>query len=275
MFAVVHFTSSDDDSVQLVPSSWLDKTRTQCRWPSGPKANQIAASLIKSCSLPQDNWPYLPCSFKKSFFDYQTGRRTEKKIAEDSNLSSSDPDVGAGRLRKRSRIGLDNVSAFPFEDYLQFLKSLVRSKTLMLEQVVKRVTEHDNYNFIRDRKIIKGGAVGIKNGFARKYNLSKFSVDLRKGDNCFVLSNDRIVLVDKIKVCSDHRVTVVVKVLCRTDISRYPTRSSKLNIFKCGASVSDRIEFNILDLRQKCVMLLFRNDINSFLCIPMLENYEN
>ncbi|OXA61943.1 hypothetical protein Fcan01_00373 [Folsomia candida] len=104
MFAVVHFTSSDDDSVQLVPSSWLDKTRTQCRWPSGPKANQIAASLIKSCSLPQDNWPYLPCSFKKSFSDYQAGRRTEKKIAEDSNLSSSDPDVGAGRLRKRSRI---------------------------------------------------------------------------------------------------------------------------------------------------------------------------
>lgn len=36
--------------------------------------------------------------------DYQAGRRTEKKIAEDSNLSSSDPDVGAGRLRKRSRI---------------------------------------------------------------------------------------------------------------------------------------------------------------------------
>ncbi|OXA41043.1 hypothetical protein Fcan01_24268 [Folsomia candida] len=104
MFAVVHFTSSDDDSVQLVPSSWLDKTRTQCRWPSGRKANQISASLIKSCSLPQDNWPYLPCSFKKSFSDYQAGRRTEKKIAEDSNLSSSDPDVGAGRSRKRSRI---------------------------------------------------------------------------------------------------------------------------------------------------------------------------
>lgn len=229
-----------------------------------------ASYVLLSCSASDPNWNGIARQWMHNFVEGMAFNYGNTSVIYNvhSLLHISDDAKNFG--------GLDNVSAFPFENYLQFLKSLVRSKRLMLEQVVKRVTEHDNYNFIRDRKIIKRGAVGIKNGFARKYYLPKFSVGLRKGDNCFVLSNDQIVLVDKIKICSDHRVTVVVrKVLWRTDISRYPIRSSKLNIFKCGSSVSDRIELNILDLRQKCVMLPFRNDINSFVCIPMLENYAN
>jgi len=72
IFTIVHFISPDDNSVQLVPSSWVDEPRKLCSWPVGPKAVKAISSLVKSCSLPDKIWIQLPVkvlgSSGKNFF---------------------------------------------------------------------------------------------------------------------------------------------------------------------------------------------------------------
>lgn len=67
MYSVVHFTSQDDDSVQLVPSSWVDVQKSNCLWPTGPKLSITAPKLIKTCSAPGESWPSVPANIIKTW----------------------------------------------------------------------------------------------------------------------------------------------------------------------------------------------------------------
>ena len=56
MFTVVHFTSEDDNSVQIVPSTWVNHDLNICRWPIGPKAQRSITTLVKNSSPVEENW---------------------------------------------------------------------------------------------------------------------------------------------------------------------------------------------------------------------------
>jgi len=133
---------------------------------------------------------------------------------------------------------LDNVSAFPFENHLQFLKSTIRGKSLFIEQVVKRVQEQENCKFIKERSTPKLGPVGIKSRFIRRYFLEKFSVSSKLGDNCFVAVGGDISLVQQIKFGDKNEVLVevikveVIKVENRSLISKFPKLRSCLGLYK-------------------------------------------
>ncbi len=60
MFSIVHFTSPNDDSVQTVPSTWVDFVKELCQWPTGPKAQKNITSLVKNLIPPEVLWPWCP-----------------------------------------------------------------------------------------------------------------------------------------------------------------------------------------------------------------------
>ncbi len=60
MFYIVHFTSPNDDSVQTVPSTWVNFVKELSQWPTGPKAQNITTSLVKNLTQPETLWPWFP-----------------------------------------------------------------------------------------------------------------------------------------------------------------------------------------------------------------------
>ena len=60
MWSIVHFYSPEDNTVQLVPSSWVNTENTLCRWPTGPKAQSSISALVKKCSPANESWEVLP-----------------------------------------------------------------------------------------------------------------------------------------------------------------------------------------------------------------------
>lgn len=78
---------------------------------------------------------------------------------------------------------LDNVSAFPFENYMQILKRLLRAKNLPLEQAINRIEERNCFDFENDNNL----ELNNRQVFAGK----QFSV--KKGSNVAFLSSGEIV----------------------------------------------------------------------------------
>lgn len=60
-YSVVEFV--EDLSIAVVSSSWLDDTKTICRWPTtvGPKLSKF----VITHKSPEDNWASYPCIVKK------------------------------------------------------------------------------------------------------------------------------------------------------------------------------------------------------------------
>lgn len=63
MYSVVKFKS--DNSVQLVPSSWIsvEEGRKRCRWPPGPSTNVTKLIKDRKCDK---SWPTLEASVFRS-----------------------------------------------------------------------------------------------------------------------------------------------------------------------------------------------------------------
>jgi hypothetical protein len=54
MFSIVKFTN--EGTVQLVPSCWVDLSKKSCKWPGGPNVT----TLIKKKKAPDENWQSHP-----------------------------------------------------------------------------------------------------------------------------------------------------------------------------------------------------------------------
>lgn len=93
---------------------------------------------------------------------------------------------------------LDKFSAFKFENYMQKIKSRIKSSSRPLEQLVNRCKEEDNFNItnvernypIRKERIINGKKI-IKSVQCKDFYLST-------PDNCCLLLDDTTITVTKI-----------------------------------------------------------------------------
>lgn len=162
---------------------------------------------------------------------------------------------------------LDNVSAFPFENYLQKLKRMVRGKTRELEQVVKRVTEKESFNFLTSNR--SKFKPKIRNdAYVKIYTKTNIVITCNKGDNVFLLSSGEIVKVTEI-LSSDS-------LMCQVFVSRkvakyYPLDSSELMIVIIDISKLSLPKLVSLDeIIVKYVFLPIPNNQN-FFCIPMVK----
>lgn len=171
---------------------------------------------------------------------------------------------------------LDNVSAFPFENHLQFLKKQVRGKKLQLEQIVKRVEEARNSDYLQSKSARCKNYVQGKNKVIRRYFLEKFSIGTKFGDNCFLDGEMNIVLVKSITIDDIGKPNFICqKILTRNTVGMYPIKSSKLCMYKLSLNLSNDFVLNSNLLFMKCVLLPYRLDSSCYYCIPMLNNYIN
>lgn len=140
---------------------------------------------------------------------------------------------------------LDRISAFPFENFMQPIKRMLRKQNTYLSQIVKR---------IKERECLSNGDVLIKK--------SKSLITLRKPkDNCYLTCESKICMLKE--VLGDS--CILQEFLVQEEIPYYPINSSKLGIYYVegdGASWEARISI----LTKKCVRIPSKN---GFVCIPL------
>lgn len=163
---------------------------------------------------------------------------------------------------------LDNISAFPFENFLGKLKRLVRKPTFPLQQIMRRMSERkDNRQEQLVYPLLKGehscGPIGCAVIAKKQYRevvLDNFTVKLTSGDRFVELTSGDVVAVQNIIVDKhDHIGILYQKYRSVESFFSYPCSSTDIGIYKfshCGNSLHYS---QISDVRKKYVVLPFKN----------------
>jgi hypothetical protein len=167
----------------------------------------------------------------------------------------------------------DNVSAFSFENYMQFLKKLVRGQKLHLEQVVNRVfefeaTQKNSSHFLKEQRL---GPIKVKSGVAKKYNFEKFCASNKPGDNVFITKLNNVIKIEDIRIVDENVLIDYRKYLFCKAVREYPIPSLNVGVRLLKNQFSDRETINSDQLLLKCVVLPYVNSKNKFLCVPLLH----
>jgi hypothetical protein len=145
---------------------------------------------------------------------------------------------------------LDNFSAFPFENGMQFLKSMIRMNRSHLSQVVRRVSENNGRTSNKQKHHFSGPLV-------------KFSPKV--GDNCFVEKNSSsvCVIISSISehsfMCNEFRKKEIVP--------WYPVESSKLGVFLVSRPGHSKV-IESKDILKKCLLFPYGD---KYLSVPLIH----
>ena len=138
---------------------------------------------------------------------------------------------------------LDSFSAFPFENYMQNLKRMIRSNSNHLSQVVNRVSEMNNFRTLTFRD-------------------SNSDLNIRDG-SCFLLCDGQIGLVETVQNSMHVRYF-----LTAVSVKSYPFDSSRLSIlFVSNLGESKRLDQSCLV--KKCLLLPKKE---SYYCICLCNS---
>lgn len=164
---------------------------------------------------------------------------------------------------------LDSFSAFPFENFMSKIKRLVRSHSMPLEQVAKRLGEKSNIYTV-PRKTI---TVKKKGGIIKTIPFnSDCTLSTNSCDSCFVTHSGDIVVVKAIESYSKSGSnSYILKCNCflnKTDFYTEPIKSSKLGIYK--VSGTKRINIRLSHINKKC-LLLPADNVGSFVSKPFVS----
>lgn len=165
---------------------------------------------------------------------------------------------------------LDLISAFPFENYLQKLKKMIRKPHSPLTQVIRRLSEMDSIDSKSSSEVQQlktqtkfmhtdgpvpqmfDGTIGQFRELSRDGVVIKIS----EGDNCIDINNV-VVLVQNIILFKGSKFVVFREYSKKESLFDYPIDSCELGIFV----VSD------LSLELKCARL--RQTINKYVRLPL------
>jgi len=179
---------------------------------------------------------------------------------------------------------LDNCSAFPFENYMKVLKSMLRQPNKPLEQVVKRFSECDNFNLNLnhtnqgDNGLLIGPhnngplLVGCVNPQFNTLVLENYKIKCKVDADSYFSSktNDIIKLIN----IAHSNVTGSIVLIGRKFESKElfydkPIQSSYFGIYTVKNLSKNLSAWNISDIQRK-VMLLSMNSIS--IAIPLLHS---
>lgn len=178
---------------------------------------------------------------------------------------------------------LDNFSAFPFENFLQCLKRIIRKKHLPLEQAVSRVSEFDMHHMIMGHKEPKfhnfrfskehnDGPIPNLCVF-RQYQQMQHTgllLSVNSANNCIKI-NGSIVLLRNILFdeATEEVYLVVLPFKCVKNFYNYPLESSKIGIFQVS-DLSSHFSVEALKLFEKKYVALPMG-IGSFVTFPLYK----
>ena len=142
---------------------------------------------------------------------------------------------------------LDRISAFGFENYMQTLKRMLRSKHSHLRQIVKRVSEGESFDIVPPT---------IPHS-------STMEITTNGKDNVFLLESSKICYVEKL----DGANNCVLKIFSQQKTAKYyPCDSSKLGIYIVNEETLPSMLIPTSDLKKKCILFPFSK---GYFCIPL------
>lgn len=179
---------------------------------------------------------------------------------------------------------LDNVSCFPFKNYLQFLKRLCRKSNLPLEQIVHRIHEGRNLNCKKPgEQIFVCGEINVKKsdlgedlarmpgGFYKKNFFGRCTFTLKCGNDCIFLKCGSIVLLRHIHKKGNQITLFGKKLDIIGPFTCYPENSNFLSIYKVKLSQDENLlRFTSNSILCKSVFIPLDIINNVFVCHPLL-----
>jgi hypothetical protein len=168
---------------------------------------------------------------------------------------------------------LDKISAFPFENYLQTLKKMVRGQKLQIEQIAKRVTEMESLDIQQNYVKKLCSHIIIRKGSCRKIIVNNFVVSSKEGDNCFLVKGGKIILITKIAVTDTNCPQLFCKeVFFKKSLKLYPVNSKQLGICVVTSRTGRTKQISVNDLCRKVVRIPIYGKKDKYICIPMLHS---
>lgn len=173
---------------------------------------------------------------------------------------------------------LNNISCFPFENYLHSVKKLVHSPFLPLQQVVNRVCERQCQLSQRkqhtDCPILKGilhqqltGTEYNSAVFYSSVETTDFTLSIRDSDSCVWLNDNRIGIIQHIMQTSE-KISLVVRLFdIVASFYNYPLDSKQINIVILKNLTHTCCTYMLTDVKYKCTCMPAKD--KSFVAVPM------
>lgn len=169
---------------------------------------------------------------------------------------------------------LNEINCFPFENYLFFMKKMLRKSNNCLQQVVNRclegrelISKKPNFGVILGKQIYFDANRSYLKHI--EYKCVRFSKS--KGDNAAFLNNASIIKIMSIYVENSNIYLTGVEFVTITNFINYPHNSSILNIYEVKHGVQE-ITISVDDILCKAVILPFKDNI--FCCLPLLHHFD-
>jgi hypothetical protein len=176
---------------------------------------------------------------------------------------------------------LDQVSAFPFESAMRFVKKCIRSPARPLQQLAARLVEDQqklvipmDSNFANDCCERLAIHIGFKE-VLKNCHIKGFFIANVSPDN-YIMTADYAKVYRILDIYRTFDETIVLgakKMLADTDAFHYPLPSSKLNIYKMQLhSLNDEVEYLPAEEVVTKVLTLPMENKSEFLVMPFLHH---
>lgn len=178
---------------------------------------------------------------------------------------------------------LQEFSAFPFENYLQSILQMIRTNNRPLEQIVRRISEQNNYmhSNVNLRQCNKpqllnphsnGPLINCHNyNQFSKVVFEKFILINKEPDNCCCLLDGSIVIILNFASNNENIIVIGKKYKILKDFYTEPCKSSTLNIYEV-CDLGDLQIWNLDQIANKCVRLIYKKGNVIF---PLLHAQSN
>lgn len=170
---------------------------------------------------------------------------------------------------------LENVSAFPFANFLGRLKRLIRKPCFALEQVIRRLSEQTGSSVGETFPILKNEHLcgPLPNIFStgiqyRSIKSDRYKFKLNFKDSC-VRVGDKVGLIRNIVSHELENYIVYVEFGRTRDFFDTPLSSSSLGIHRVSDVGTQLHVAKLSDIQSKCVLLPYKRD---YIAIPYTDS---
>uniref|UniRef100_A0A1Y1MBE4 DUF4218 domain-containing protein n=1 Tax=Photinus pyralis TaxID=7054 RepID=A0A1Y1MBE4_PHOPY len=169
---------------------------------------------------------------------------------------------------------LQNFCSFPFENYLQSFKRMIRKGDKPLSQIIKRKFEQDSCVIVENSfccgypipSMEHNNGPLIGNGVLTQYKQIQFqnyTLKLSMGDNCCCLNDGNVICIKNFVSKDDELFIIGFKYMERSEVYLKPCKSSSLGIYFVSGEGSLNI-WNIKNISNKLVKVIVNDKIAVF-----------
>jgi len=180
---------------------------------------------------------------------------------------------------------LDNFSAFRFENYMMSIKKLLKKKEKPLQQLMKRFSEQENFEFLLPQSnytneslyslkyLHNNGLIPDCINFQSQYlqlSTLKFNIHCKSNNNrCYLLKNG--CYVDILNIVQNKKNIFVIgkKLTYISNVYELPCKSSELGIQVMMINCDEIFSYPITDVLCKVWKIPFANKPNIFAVFPL------